>query len=199
MKVKNLFIVAVIAALLPACSQILPPDIYSPKAMDELTSDLKKISEKFKIEKVVVHEKDQLSGNFGMAAVDLRNEEGVKYEQILYYNFGIPHNDPKQERESRGASKQHYYINVDDVIKVKDNIEKYVEEAKTQIPEGYTFESVDFLTFKANSKEELEISFEIQVTETGKSSRVEGGRRVTDYYELEFNVDKDGKITHDEW
>ncbi|MDR2806097.1 MAG: hypothetical protein LBB85_10785 [Dysgonamonadaceae bacterium] len=85
----------------------------------------------------------------------------------------------------------------DDLL--KEALNKYVEEAKTQIPEGYTFESVDFLTFEPNSKGDLEISFEIQVTETGKSSRMEGGRKITDYYELTFKVDKEGNITHDEW
>ncbi|MDR2138870.1 MAG: hypothetical protein LBP50_04915 [Tannerella sp.] len=199
MKMQSLLIVAVVAALLPACSQINPPSIYSPKAMDELTSDLKKISADFKIENVTVHEKDKLSDQFGMAVVNLRNSEGAKYEQVLYYNFGIPHNDPKPERESGTASKPIHYINVDDIVKLKDRIEKYVEEAKTQIPENYTFESVNFLTFEPNSEGALEISFEVQVTETGKSARMEGGRKVTDYYELEFKVDKDGHITHGEW
>ncbi|MDR0757891.1 MAG: hypothetical protein LBF85_08605 [Tannerella sp.] len=196
---KNLFIVAAIAALFPACSQVLPPAIQSPKAIEELTADLKKIGKDFKIEKVVVHEKDELSGTFGMSVVDMQNSKGEKYEQTLYYNFGIPHNDPKPQSGARSRSENLYFINVDDIIERKDLIEKYVEEAKTQIPEGYTFESVDFITFAPDDNGALVLSFEIQVTETGKSARMEGGRKVIDYYQLEFFVDKDGNITHDEW
>ncbi|MDR2804715.1 MAG: hypothetical protein LBB85_03605, partial [Dysgonamonadaceae bacterium] len=128
-----------------------------------------------------------------------RNSKGEKYEKTLYYNFGIAHNDPKPESEFGTRSKPNHYIDVEDIVKLKETLNKYVEEAKTQIPEGYTFESVDFLTFEPNSKGDLEISFEIQVTETGKSTRMEGGRQITDYYELTFKVDKEGNITHDEW
>jgi hypothetical protein len=199
MKMKNLFIAVAIVALFPACSQVLPPVIQSPKAIEELATDLKKISKDYQIEKIVVHEKDELSGNFGMAVVNMRDSEGAAYEQILYYNYGIPHNDPKPQGR-RGASRENpRFLNVEDIIARKDMIEKYVEDAKAQLPEGYTFESVDFMTFSADDKGEFALSFELQVTETGKSARMEGGRKVTDYYQLNFYVDKDGNITHDEW
>jgi hypothetical protein len=199
MKMKHFFIVAFIAALLPACSQISPPSIYSSKALDELIFDLKKISEDFKIERIIVFEKEKLSSYFGMVVVNLRNSSDVKYEQTFYYNFDISHDDSKPEKKFGMSSKPNHYINVEDIDKLKDTLEKYVEEAKTQIPEGYTFGSVSFLTFEPNSRGEIEISFEIQVTETGKSIRKESGRTVTDCYELTFKVDKDGNITHGEW
>ncbi|MDR1676085.1 MAG: hypothetical protein LBR86_06430 [Tannerella sp.] len=196
---KNLLIVAAIAALFPACSQVLPPAIQSPKAIEELATDLKKIAKDYKIEKVVIHEKEELSGSFGMSAVDMRDSKGARYEQVLYYNFGIPHNDPKPRSGRDSGSENVQYISVDDIIERKDLIEKYVEEAKTQLPEGYTFESVDFIAFKPDDRGAFSLSFELQVTETGKAARMEGGRKVTDYYELNFYVDKDGNITHDEW
>ncbi|MDR1601439.1 MAG: hypothetical protein LBS42_03320 [Tannerella sp.] len=196
---KKLFIVAAIAALFPACSQVLPPETHSPKAIETLVADLKKISKDFKIEKIVLHEKEELTGSFGMSVVDLQNSKGEKYEQTLYYNFGIPHNDPKPRSGVSARREVLYFINVDDIVERKDLIEKYVEEAKTQIPEGYTFESVDFMTFAPDDNGEFSLSFELQVTETGKPARMEGGRSVTDYYELEFHVDKDGNITHGDW
>ncbi|MDR1336541.1 MAG: hypothetical protein LBK22_06905 [Tannerella sp.] len=199
MRIKNLFVAAAIAALFPACSQILPPAIQSPKAIEELVADLKKISKDYQIEKVVVHEKEELSGSFGMAVADLRNSNGEAYEQTLYYNFGIPHNDPKPQGRRQSGRENPHYINVEDIAARKDLIEKYVEEAKTQIPEGYTFESADFMVFSTDDRGEFALSFDLQVTETGKAARMEGGRHVTDYYTLKFSVDKDGNITHDEW
>jgi hypothetical protein len=199
MKMRNLFIAAAIAVLFPACSQVLPPVIQSPKAIEELAADLKKISKDYQIEKVVLHEKDELSGSFGMGVVDMRDSKGVAYEQTLYYNFGIPHNDPKPQGRRSSVRENPNYLNVDDIIARKDLIEKYVETAKTQLPEGFTFESADFMTFSTDDKGEFALSFELQVTETGKTARMEGGRKVTDYYQLNFRVDKDGNITHDEW
>jgi hypothetical protein len=194
MKIKKVFTILTTVLLVSACSQIFPPSIYSPKAMNELTVDLKKISENFKIEKIVVHEKESLSNEFGMSVVDLRNSEGEKYEQVLYYNFGIPHNDPKSKTEHIRNKTELNGINVDDIIIQKDNIEKYVEDAKLQIPENYSFKSVNRLTFTANEEGNLETGFTVNVTENGKSARMEGGRSVIDYYELEFSVDKDGNV-----
>ena len=191
-----------IAALLAGCSQISfsPPAMYSSKAMNELTADLKKISEKYNIEEVRVHEKDKLSNEFGMAVVLMRDSEGEKFEQILYYNIGIPHNDPKpndyREYYHKGMKKEPNFVNVDDIIKQKDNIEKYVEDAIAQIGEEYYFKSVTDLTFTADDEKDLQIQFKVNVTKKGQSERREGGRMVTDYYELKFTVDTDGNVIY---
>ena len=203
MKTKNLFIVAAFAVLLSACSQIFPPALYSPKAMSELTADLKKISENYIIEEVRVTEKEQLTSEFGYAQVFMRDKEGKQFEQMLYYGLGIPHNDPKP-RTGYGTNRKEepHAVNVEDIIKQNDNIEKYVEAAKLQINEEfegeYKFESVTNLEFKADKEGALQIRFCMNVTEKGNSTRREGGQMVTDYYELQFNVDKDGNVTYED-
>ena len=200
MKITKLFILSILAVLFAGCSQFSAPAIYSSKAMNELTTDLKKIGENYKIEKVRVYEKETLSNEFGMAIVEMRDSEGQKYEQSLYYNLSIPHDDPKPMKE-RGIKRQEpHAVNIDDIINQKDNIEKYVEEAKAQIDEEFEskckFESVTFLTFTADNEGNLQIQFTVNITEKGKSDRREGGRMVTDYYGLEFSVDNDGNVTY---
>jgi len=199
---KNLLIVATLAVLFTSCSQIFPPAMYSPKAINELTADLKKISENYKIEEIRIFEKEKLSSEFGMALVYMRNSEGNKFEQTLYYNYGIPHNDPKPSREHSIMKSERRTINVDDIVKQKDNIEKYVEKAKTQIEEvfesKFKFESLSDLKFTADNDGNLQIKFTVNVTERGNVARREGGRMVTDYYELEFFVDKEGNVIYDE-
>jgi len=201
MQIKKLFIVSVLTLLLAGCSQIFPPAMYSPKAIGELTTDLKKISENYKIENVRVYEKDKLSNEFGMAMVIMSDSEDKKFEQVLYYNYGIPHNDPKPAK-GYTKGKQTHPINVDDIIARKDSIEKYVEEARNYIEEEsegkYKFESVTDLTFTTDKAGDLLIKFTVNVTEKGKSSRMEGGRQVTDYYGLDFSVDKDGNIAYED-
>jgi hypothetical protein len=114
---KNLLIVTALVVLFASCSQVFPPTMYSPKAMNELTTDLKKISENYKIEKVRVFEKDKLSSEFGMACVQMRSNEGQKFEQILYYNYGIPHDDPKPKKEHGTKRTDPHPVNVEDIIK----------------------------------------------------------------------------------
>ena len=202
MKMKNLFIVSALTLLLAGCSQIFPPAIYSPKAMGDLIADLKEIGKNYEIEQIRIFEKDKLSNEFGMAHVYTRNDKGEKFEQNLYYNYGIPNDDPKPRKEYGVKRKEPHAINIEDIVNQKDNIEKYVEIAKTAISEEfenkYSFESVNDLVFTADDAGNLLIKFEVNVTEKGKSARREGGRMVTDYYKLTFNVDKDGNVSYED-
>jgi hypothetical protein len=204
----NLRNVAAIAAclavvvLFAGCSQLSAPVIYSPEAMNELTADLKKIAETYKIEQVQIFEKDKLSNDLGMVIVTMRDSEGKHFEQNLRYNSGIPHDDPKPVRETswNGKKPDKTHIEIDEIIAQKDNIEKYVEEAKVQIAEGlenkYNFESVGTIIFKYDKRGDMRIEFTVNVTEQGKSQRREGGRQVTDYYGLDFYVDENGNVVY---
>jgi len=201
MNIKSLFIVAVVATvLLSGCSQVFPPTIYSPQAVTEFTNDLKKISEKYIIEEIRVSEKDKLSNEFGWVSVYMRNAEGQAFEQFLRYNYGIPHDDPKPRTGSR--KQEPPALNVDDIISRKNDFEKYIDEAKSQIKEmsedTFKFESVAYMVLKADKNGDLEIKITVTATEKGQSQRREGGRMVTDYYELEFIVDKDGNVTYED-
>jgi len=204
MKTKNLFIVAALAALFMGCSlgsSIFPPSIYSPKAVTDFTNDLKKISEKYIIEEIRVSEQDKLSNKFGYVSVYMRDNEGKVFEQFLRYNMGISHDDPKPRTGSVTRRKQEPpAINVDDIISRKDDFEKYVEEAKSQMKElsedKFKFESVAYMEFEINKNGEFQTKLTVTATEKGQSQRREGGRMVTDYYELKFIVDKDGNVTY---
>jgi hypothetical protein len=198
---KKIFVLLALAMLFARCSQFSAPQTYSPEAISELTADLKKISENYKIEEVKIFEKDQLSGEFGMVVVTMRDKEDKKMEQTLYYHFNIPHNDPKEVRD-HGDYRKNTYVNVDDIIAQKDKIKDYVEEATKQITEmsedKYNHDSVGDLIFTTDKQGNLLIKFTINCTEKGKSARREGGRMVTDYYGIDFYVDTGGKVIYEE-
>jgi len=204
MKTKNLFIVSALAVMFVGCSlgsAMFPPAVYSPKAIDQFTEDLKEISKNYTIEQVRVTEQDKLSNEFGYVHVEMRDAEGNRFEQFLRYNMGISHDDPKPKKEyGSKRKKEPHALNVDDIIAQKDNIEKYVEEAKAQMEESlegkFKFESVTDLTFTADDEGNLITKFVVNVTEKGKADRREGGRMVTDYYELPFTVEKDGEVVY---
>lgn len=195
MKQKKLLVISAMVLLMSACSQILPPSIDSSKAMGELVADLQKISSEYEILNVRITEKDKLSGEFGLGFLELKKGEEY-YKQTLYYNYGIPHNDPEKADKYNSflKKKANVSINVDDIAKEKDNMTKYVETAKLEITEGYSFKSVGEIVFYINDDGDFEIQFEINFTEDGKSTRMKGGREVIDYYTWKFFVDKEGKV-----
>lgn len=75
-----------------------------------------------------------------------------------------------------------------------DVIKKQVEDAKTQIPEGYDFKGVGSYKITVLSGKPV-TTFKIQVTENGNSTKVTGRRIQTTYYELDCTVDDAGKTT----
>ncbi|MDR2127345.1 MAG: hypothetical protein LBP63_11030 [Prevotellaceae bacterium] len=198
MKLKNLFLISAIVLLVSACSQTTSQSLISPKALGELTADLKQISKDYDIIKVDLSEKDELSGNFGFVNLDLM-KDGENYSQVLYYNFGIAHNDPKKERKSGSDKDEPKSINVEDIEKQQNNIEKYLEDAKAQIAknfEGFSFHSIRGIEFYINEDGNFEMQLSVNVIEDGKSERREMGRTVTDYYTLDFFVDGSGNVTY---
>lgn len=200
MKLKTLLLVSAMVLLVSACSQIAPPSISSSKALGELIADLKTISKDYDIIKVDVTEKDKLTGDFGFVLLDLR-KDGEKYSQVLYYNYGIAHNDPKQERKSSFDKKEPQPVNVEDIEKQQNSIEKYLENVKKQITEnfeGYSFESIGQIEFYINEDSNFEIKLGINITEDGKSERREMGRTVTDYYTIYFLADGNGNVVYKE-
>jgi hypothetical protein len=184
--------------LVSACSQIAPPNISSPKALGELIADLKTIAKTYDIVKVDITEKDKLTGDFGFVVLDLI-KDGENYSQVLYYNYGIAHNDPKKKKSSSLRKTQP--INVEDIEKQQNNIETYLENAKRQIVEnfeGYSFESIGSIEFYINKDGNFETKLTANITEDNNSTRREGGRMVTDYYSIEFIVDGDGNVVYKE-
>ncbi|MDR2651385.1 MAG: hypothetical protein LBC68_03595 [Prevotellaceae bacterium] len=199
MKLRNLLLVSAMILLASSCSQIAPPSISSPKSLGELITDLKTINKDYDIIKVGINEKDKLTSDFGLVLLDLI-KDGENYSQVLYYNFGIAHNDPKKERASRNR-KEPQPINIADIEKQQNNVEKYLEDAKKQITEnfeGYSFNSIGSIEFYINDDGNFETKLIVNITEDGNSTRREGGRTVTDYYSLTFLVDGDGNVVYKE-
>ncbi|MDR1347831.1 MAG: hypothetical protein LBJ63_05290 [Prevotellaceae bacterium] len=199
MKLKNLLLVPAMVLLASSCSYIAPPSISSPKSLGELITDLKAIDKDYDIIKVDITEKDRLTGDFGVALLDLVKDD-ENYSQVLYYNYGIAHNDPKKERASL-SKKEPQPINIEDIERQQNNVEKYLENAKKQITEnfeGYSFKSIGSIQFYMNEDGNFETKLIINIIEDGNSTRLEGGKTVTDYYSLTFLIDGDGNVIYQE-
>ena len=201
LKTKNIVVLFVLTVLLSACSELFSPTkIYSPEAISTLATDLKRLSEDYLIEDVQILEKDNFSGNFGDVAIHMRDKEGRLYFQSLYYNMNIPHYGPDQRARTPKGGLPHA-INIEDIVNRKDDFGKYAEAAKVQFKEefesDYKFKSIGKLQFNADKSGELQLQISIFATEKGKATtRQEGRRIVTDYYEFIFNIDKNGTVIY---
>ncbi|MDR2293292.1 MAG: hypothetical protein LBE11_07455 [Prevotellaceae bacterium] len=199
MKLKKLFLVSAIVLLVSACSQIAPPSISSPKSLGELITDLKNISKNYDIIEVDINEKDELTSDFGFVLLTLM-KDGKNYSQTLYYNYGIAHDDPK-ERKSSFDKGNPQSVNVEDIEKRQNEVEKYLENAKSQINEnleGYSFKSIKSIKFYLNDNGNFETELRINIIEDGNSERRESGRTVIDYYTITFLADSDGNVVYKE-
>lgn len=89
-------------------------------------------------------------------------------------------------------------------------IQKQYDQAKTSIPEGYTFKSIgryeisetmpsgnEFLD-RNKKLGEIKAEFDINVTENGKEVIESAGKKSIQYFELQFNVLPDGSVELDE-
>ena len=201
MKLKNLFFTSAIAVWMVGCSPSTLPPIYSPQAMDVLIKDVQLISKKFKVEEILYEEKEELMNEFGTATIRIRDDNGKIFEQTLYYNTKIPHTDPEPARDPVWMRDFPKSVNINDIIKQKTNLEKYVQTAITLIEEGveegdFIFEGVSRLIFSSDDNGDLIIKFTINLTEKGTKARTEGNKRVIDYYAFDFMVDKDGEVSY---
>ncbi|GAB6012155.1 hypothetical protein [Viscerimonas tarda] len=203
MKLRNFFCAAILmvsAISFNSCSEIFPPQIDSPEALDKVISDLTEISKNYNIISARLVEKEKLSGDFGLLILELSDAEGKHYEQKVFYNYSSVKNEPAKEKENRLSSfrknKEKTAINVVGIN--KENIAKYVAEAKTLIPEEYKFDCVGGIFFTADDDANLLLKLTLDITDKNTATRIQGRNIVTDYYELEFDVDKDGKVTLNE-
>lgn len=70
---------------------------------------------------------------------------------------------------------------------------KIIEDAKALIPKGYTYKSLD--DFSMNTYDESPIRLTLNVVEEGKETVSNAGRTSIVYYELNYTVSDDGKVT----
>jgi cell fate (sporulation/competence/biofilm development) regulator YmcA (YheA/YmcA/DUF963 family) len=192
MKLKKILSAFAIVLLISSCSEFFPPDIQSPEAIDKVVDELKEISKNYKIVEASIRESEKLSGHFGNLFLNLENAEGKPYTQLIFYNQSLPNDEPQEARTPSIKKKEKKAIDLSAIDKEK--IAKYVEEAVAQIPEEYNFASVGSIDFSADDNGNLLHKIIINITEKNKSAKVQGRRIITEYYELYFDVDKDGNM-----
>ncbi|MCD7973913.1 MAG: hypothetical protein LUG18_14850 [Candidatus Azobacteroides sp.] len=195
MKIKNLLLgLFSVLVLMSSCSQIFPPDIDSDEALDEVINALNEVDkDTYKIKYAKVTEKEKLSSEFGMLYISLQDMEGKEYSQNIFYNMPTDGGEIKEDLIQSKKKKDVKPLDIDAIN--KENIRKYIEEAKGMIPEGYSFKSMGGIEFNSDKEGNLIYKLTLNATEDGNSTKVQGRNIVTEYYEFTYDVDKDGNVT----
>lgn len=149
----------------------------------------------YKVVSAYWYEREELSNNLEYMLVEMVGTDGALYSQT--FKVGGDNQGPAEMKESRSNRKYDFatmnHLTAADFDAAQIN--GYIETAKTEIPEEYSFESVHGYTLRVDpANGEKTSDFDIYVTEKGNKTSVQGRNVVTTYYEIEFQVEADGTV-----
>jgi len=156
-------------------------------AVQELTKEGSKLYSAYWMEK------DKMSNDLLVVSFDFIQPNGSAYSQSYFFQINKGFSDPKPDKTKLTYDELEGLTEADfDPA----TIVKYYEDAKAQMPEGYTYRGISDHTIRINEGNgEKQQNFTLMVTEDGNEKVKSAGQTVIEYYELKFNVDKDGTVT----
>lgn len=138
---------------------------------------------------------DELSNNVDFVLVEMVNKEGQAYNQGFIGTLNFAAGDLSEVNTSfyKAAPQD---IPALDITKIDaKRIVAHIEAAKKMIPQEYQFKSLANYKLSNTEKDpDKEETFTINVTEKGKETVASAGRESLVYYEIEFQVKKDGTL-----
>lgn len=214
----NLRILSVVlgaSALLASCSAITKsgPDMDTPEATSLVVETLRQNIDfnEWKIYCLTWMEGEKLENELQVLSVDMVNTSGDCFTQSFVLS-GVAKGNVSDLRKALSMPR----VDFEKVTGIAPDsidpaaIQKQYDQAKTSIPEGYTFKSIgryeiretmpsgnDFLD-RNKKLGEIKAEFDANVTENGKEVIESAGKKSIQYFELQFNVLPDGSVELDE-
>ena len=128
---------------------------------------------------------DELTGKVSSIRFFMIDKDGKAWQQTFIAQLGWKAGDLDDTSFAKGDK----YI---DAAKYT----KMIEDAKALIPKGYTYKSVD--SFSTNTYDKAPTELVLNVVEEGKETVSNAGKTSIVFYELNYTVDENGKVTLDE-
>lgn len=202
---KKLFTLCLLATVLAltACESVglSKLGMDDAKSVERVAETIKKHVDQaeYKVISAYWYEREELSNSMEYLLVEMVGADGKLYSQT--FKVGGDHQGPNEISESR--SNRTYDFETMNHLAAEDfdatAITGYINAAKTEIPEEYSFESVHDYRLKIDAASgEKTSDFNIYVTEKGNKTSLEGRNIVTTYYEFEFEVLADGTVVMEE-
>ena len=168
-----------------------PVGMGSKEAVQLVVDSLKTLdTEKYRIESVQWNEKDKLTDKLEYISVSLVDKDGERYGKDFYLN------GTSYEPESKGRSTVTRLFRPIQIADFKsDDIVKQIESAVSQLPDELEFKSVAKYRISSDLySDNIEHRFTIRVTKKGEKQTRTRRSVITNFYELEFDVQPDGTV-----
>ena len=141
---------------------------------------------------------DELTGNVASIRFYMIDNDGKAWQQSFHASLGWKASDLDDTSFAKGDKyddpKDFPVLDLGKIDAAKYT--KIIEDAKALIPKGYTYKSVD--SFSANTFDKAPMELTLNVVEEGKETVTNAGRTSIVFYELNYTVDENGKVTLNE-
>lgn len=176
-------------------------DILSPNRLDNpeninaiKTTVEEKLGGDMMVYNLKVSADDHLSSNFGMASVKYMRK-GTSYSQY-YLKVTQTLSDPEKSSYQKNLHEGGKKISEFDFEQIPENFNKAVELIKAESDEFEDFVLYSW-EFVVDENNEVASSFTIEGSKIGEGTSRQGNNIVTNYYEFEFDFDKEGNLVLD--
>lgn len=197
MRELSVFMVGVVALLLSSCgkiSSVMGVDLDTPEAWTsakELITE-KVDASKWKVVRVeLAHDLSsgsELENKLFLCTVVLVDEAGTPWTQTLFTQGIVSDLSPYTSEVDASQPL--------DLAKVSpEEYAKHIDAAKKMIPEQYKFECVaSYVLDNTNSETAPSCHFVLHITDKDEKSVSNAGHTTTTFYEVRFEVDKEGQV-----
>lgn len=212
---KLLLLAACCAALCTSCGSLGLSSVKmdTPEATTLVRETLEKNIDlnEWKIYSVMWMEGEKLENDLQTLSINLVNKSGSCFSQSFILQ-GTGKGTVSDLRKATGMP-QVDFDKVTGILPASIDpaaIQKQYEEAKSAVPEGYTFKSINDYEIsetmtsgneffdRGKNIGEIKTRFEINITEDGKEIIESAGKKSIQYYQVQFDVLPDGSIQMEE-
>lgn len=140
---------------------------------------------------------DHLTSEFGSARISYL-EEGVDFSRTYMQIVGANNQLQEPKEASKAFQKEFFLKNKQGKVKIKDLdfnlvLTKY-NEAAAMVSDEYESLTLYSWSFNVENDGMISAKFTIEATLKGEGNTMQGRNIVTNYYEFEFEMNKDGEI-----
>ena len=138
---------------------------------------------------------DEVMGKVSSIRYYMIDKDGKAWQQTFIAQRGWKAGDLDDTSFAKGDKyddpKEYPALDLDKFDAAKYT--KIIEDAKALIPKGYTYKSVD--CFSMNTYNKVPMELVLNVVEEGKETVSNAGKTSIVFYELNYTVDDNGKVT----
>ena len=200
-KKSKIILLALAALVMTSCGDVVSKLGGTKTDSPEVLEKAKELAKsqfdasKWKVVSVDWSEGIELTGKVSSIRFYMIDKDGKAWQQTFIAQLGWKAGDLDDTSFAKGDKyddpKEYPALDLDKFDAAKYT--KIIEDAKALIPKGYTYKSVD--CFSMNTYNKVPMELVLNVVEEGKETVSNAGKTSIVFYELNYTVDDNGKVT----